>query len=209
MSRPTLNSKCRLCRAEGMKLYLKGARCLSAKCPIEKKGAVPPGMHGIKRARKPSDYSLQLRAKQKAKRHYVLNETQFRNYYLAAKKLPGQIADNLIILAERRLDNIVHLSGFATSLTQARQYVSHGHFLVNDQPVNVPSFSTKIGDLITLKNPKSVLFESPRFESKDFEHPSWLEIQKPAKAVKIASLPDTTSAKNTFDLNLIIEFYSR
>lgn len=104
MSRITLHTKCRLCRTEGTKLYLKGARCLSSKCPIEKKGAVPPGMHGLKSNKKPTDYGIQLRAKQKAKRIYVIQETQFHNYYLAAKKLKGLVGDNLIaFMVERRL----------------------------------------------------------------------------------------------------------
>jgi len=104
MSRITLDSKCRLCRAEGEKLYLKGARCLSAKCPIEKKGAVAPGMHGLKRAKKPTDYGIQLRAKQKAKRIFGVQETQFKNYFLKAKKLKGLVGENLLMLVERRLE---------------------------------------------------------------------------------------------------------
>src|SRR4030043_1118975 len=123
MSRATVDTKCRLCRAEGQKLYLKGARCFSSKCPIEKKGAVHPGMHGIQSRRKPTDYGIQLRAKQKVKRIYGLQETQFRNLYLKAKKLKGLVGDNFLILLERRLDNIVYLAGLARSRNHARQLI--------------------------------------------------------------------------------------
>lgn len=149
MSRITLDTKCRLCRAEGTKLYLKGERCFS-KCPIDKKGAVKPGMHGLRRSNKPSDYGLQLRAKQKAKRIYGVQETQFKNYFQQAKKIKGLVGDNLMSLLETRLDNVVYQSGLALSRNHAKQLISHSHVLVNSKPLNVNSYLVKVGDLISL-----------------------------------------------------------
>lgn len=139
MARITLNSKCRLCRAAGDKLFLKGIRCASGKCPIEKKGAVKPGMHGAKRASKLTDYGIQLRAKQKAKRIYGVQETQFRNIYLKAKKMPGLLGNNLMTLVEQRLDNVIYLAGLALSRSSAKQLISHRHVLINDNILNIPS----------------------------------------------------------------------
>lgn len=207
MSRITLNSKCRLCRTEGTKLYLKGVRCLSPKCPIEKKGAVPPGMHGLKSNKKPTDYGIQLRAKQKAKRIYGIQETQFHNYYLAAKKLKGLVGENLMILVERRLDNVVYLAGFVASKSQAKQTISHKHILVNDKVVNVPSYSVKVGDVISLV--PSASKEDLRLDDKDFKVPSWLDLNKKTYTVKVISLPPKDGVGAGIDVNLIIEYYSR
>lgn len=209
MSRITVHSKCRLCRAEGLKLYLKGTRCFS-KCPIDKKGAVPPGMHGLKRVKKPSDYSLQLRAKQKAKRTYGVLETQFKNYYLAAKKLKGQIGDNLISLLEKRLDNIVYISGLAQSRSQSKQLISHRQVLVNGKPLNISSYNAKLGDVISL-SPSALerTKESLRLSEKDFSSPGWLDINKSTASVTVSAPPDPESFSSTFDVNLIIEYYSR
>jgi len=206
--RITLDTKCRLCRAEGSKLFLKGIRCSSSKCPIEKKGAVPPGMHGLKRAKKPTDYGIQLRAKQKAKRYYGVQENQFRNYYLKAKKLKGLVGDNLISMIETRLDNVVYLGGLSQSRTQARQLISHKHILVNGKPLNISSYLVKIGDVITL-NKDSKVKDTLRTGDKDFRHPSWLDVNKQSQSIKITSNPILDEIVSGVDVNLIIEYYSR
>jgi len=209
--RDTLNTKCRLCRSAGAKLYLKGARCYTAKCPIDKRSAVLPGMHGAKRARKPSDYALQLRAKQKAKRIYGVLEKQFQNYYKKAKILTGQVGDNLLILLERRLDNVVYVSGLASSRPQAKQIISHGHILLNGKKININSFSAKVGDVLSY-NPKhlDVFKETSRLSTdKDFKVPQWLDVDKAKYTVKIASLPQSEDFPQDIDVNLIIEYYSR
>jgi len=210
MSRITLNSKCRLCRAEGQKLYLKGDRCYSAKCPLEKKGAVKPGMHGIKRSKKPTDYGIQLRAKQKAKRLYGIQETQFKNYYQKAKKMTGLLGDNLMILVERRLDNALYLGGLAQSRTQAKQFISHQHVFVNGQKLNISSYSVKVGDEITLD--KKILQKYADFlpvNSKDFKSPAWIESSNKKYSAKITSLPSIEDINSGVEINLIIEYYSR
>ncbi len=209
MSRITLDAKCRLCRAEGTKLYLKGDRCFT-KCPIDKKGAVKPGMHGLKRAQKSSDYGLQLRAKQKAKRLYGVQETQFRNYFQQAKKIKGLVGDNLLTLLENRLDNIVYQSGLALSRNHAKQLISHRHVLVNDKILNVNSYSAKIGDVISLDSPaKELAKDNPRLQDKDFSPPAWMEKSKKDANVKIISLPQISELNNGVDINLIVEYYSR
>lgn len=207
MSRITLDTKCRLCRTEGVKLYLKGARCLSPKCPIEKKGGVKPGMHGIKSNKKPTDYGIQLRAKQKAKRIYGVQETQFHNYYLAAKKLKGLVGENLMSLVERRLDNVVYLSGLGLSRSLSKQLVSHKHILVNGKIMNVSSYGVKVGDEVSFA--KTGPKENLKLEDKDFKTPSWLDLNKQNYTVKVTSLPPKEEAGAGIDVNLIIEYYSR
>jgi small subunit ribosomal protein S4 len=208
--RSTLDTKCRLCRSEGVKLYLKGARCFSPKCPLEKKGAVRPGMHGIKRSKKPTDYGIQLRAKQKAKRFYGVAETQFKNYYLNAKKLKGLVGENLLSLVERRLDNVVYLSGLCLSRNHAKEIISHKNVLVNGKVLNIPSYSVKIGDLITLK-PKIIekLGDTFKYADKDFKAPEWIDLDKSKSSAKIIALPIIDQNHNGIDVNLIIEYYSR
>ena len=210
MSRITLNAKCRLCRAAGAKLYLKGTRCNSPKCPIEKKGAVRPGMHGPKGAGKPTDYGLQLRAKQKAKRIYGVQETQFKNYYLKAKRLKGLVGDNLMTLLEKRLDNVLVQAGLALSRSLSKQLISHGHVLINGKTLNVPSYETKLGDVIsfdqkTVNTYKDVL---PGLEN-DFKAPAWLDLNKKNLTVKVISAPIKEEIGHDIDVNLIIEYYSR
>jgi len=210
MSRITLNTKCRLCRAAGSKLYLKGIRCNSSKCPIEKKGAVKPGMHGAKGGSKPTDYGIQLRAKQKAKRIYGVQETQFKNYYLKAKKIKGLVGDNLMILLEKRLDNIIYKAGLVLSRSLSKQLISHNHVLVNDKKLNISSYETKVGDLIsfdkkTINNYKDIL---PAMEN-DFKSPEWLDLNKKNLTVKVISTPIREEIGRDIDVNLIIEYYSR
>ena len=210
MARITLNSKCRLCRTEGQKLYLKGTRCDGAKCPIEKKGAVKPGMHGAKRASKPTEYGIQLRAKQKAKRLYGVAERQFKNYYLKAKILKGLVGDNLQILLERRLDNVIYKSGLASSRSQAKQIISHRHVLINGKKLNICSYSVRIGDDVSLDATiTKQLGEFLPINNKDFKSPRWLESDKKKILVKVASLPTKEDINTGIDINLIIEYYSR
>lgn len=209
MSRITLNSKCRLCRAEGVKLYLKGARC-SSKCPIDLKGAVKPGMHGIKASKKPTDYGIQLRAKQKAKRIYGIQETQFKNYFLKAKKLKGLVGENLLVLVERRLDNVLYLSGLASSRSGAKQFISHKNVLVNGKVMSISSYEVKVGDTVSLSNKLIEKYkESLPFSSKDFKAPLWLDLNKQNCSTKVISLPKADEITNGIDINLIIEYYSR
>lgn len=209
MSRITLLTKCRLCRAAGGKLFIKGARCLSAKCPIERKGAVKPGMHGAKRASKPTDYGIQLRAKQKAKRIYGVQETQFRNFYLKAKAMKGLVGENLLSLVERRLDNVLYLSGLSLSRSSAKQLISHKHVFVNKKILNIASYQVKVGDTISLdKKIAKQIGDLPLSES-DFQVPSWLDLTKKELTVKVISIPNLEEIKHDIDVDLIIEYYSR
>ena len=209
MSRITLDTKCRLCRSAGTKLYLKGIRCFSAKCPIEKKGAVKPGMHGVKNSGKLTDYGIQLRAKQKAKRIYGVQETQFKNYYLKAKKLKGLVGVNLLSLLEKRLDNVLYLSGLSLSRSSAKQLISHGHVLVNDKKFNIPSYQVNIKDVITLDKKIIEKIGTIPCDEPDFKVPSWLDLNKQKNTVKIISEPLQEEIGNDIDINLIIEYYSR
>ena len=209
MSRITLDAKCRLCRAAGDKLYLKGIRCYSAKCPIEKKGAVKPGMHGVKSSSKPTDYGIQLKAKQKAKRIYGVQETQFKNYYLKAKTLKGLLGDNLLILLEKRLDNVLYLAGLALSRSSAKQVVSHGHILVNGKVMNIPSYQVKINDVISLESKLTDKIGTVPANDNDYKTKNWLDLNKKDLTVKVISEPLVEEIGNAIDINLIIEYYSR
>ncbi len=200
--------KCRLCRREGEKLYLKGARCLSPKCPIDKKGAQIPGQHGKKRARgRISGYGIQLREKQKAKRTYGVLENQFHAYYEVAIASKGNTSEVLMQYLESRLDNIVYRLGFVISRSLARQLVTHGNILVDGRKVDVPSFQTKPGMIISLPE-KAAKF--------DFVAPNLNEKNAPAKWLsrvgtqgKIDRLPTRDEIGSNIKENLIIEFYSR
>src|SRR3989339_246178 len=203
-----IDPKCRLCRREGVKLYLKGARCLSPKCPIEKKGGQVPGQHGKKRARgRISGYGIQLREKQKAKRLYAVLENQFHGYYDQAIKSKGNTAEVLIQLLESRLDNICYRLGFVASRSLARQLVTHGNVLVDGKRVDVPSFQTKPGMIISL----------PEHAAKfDFVAPNLIEKNAPAKWLsrvgtqgKVDRMPTADEIGSDIKTNLIIEFYSR
>ena len=209
MSRITLDTKCRLCRSAGTKLYLKGIRCYSAKCPIEKKGAVKPGMHGVKNSGKLTDFGIQLRAKQKAKRIYGVQETQLKNYYLKAKKLKGLVGVNLLSLLEKRLDNVLYLSGLSLSRSSAKQLISHGHVLVNDKKFNIPSYQVNLKDIITLDKKIIEKIGTIPCDESDFKAPNWLDLNKQKNTVKIISEPLQEEIGNDIDINLIIEYYSR
>lgn len=191
--------KCRLCRREGAKLFLKGDRCESPKCTLIRK-TQPPGMHGRARGR-PSEYAAQLREKQKAKRIYGLLEAQFRRYFAEARKQAGATGETLLSLLERRLDNVVFRLGLASSRAQARQLVVGKFFAVNGRVTFSPSFRVRAGDVITLAKDKIARGDKPL--------PSWLVWDAKKVEGKILSLPKMEDIKETLETALIVEFYSR
>jgi len=203
-----LDSKCRLCRREGRKLFLKGERCFSPKCPLEKKGAVAPGQHGLKMRRRLSEYGVQLREKQKAKRTYGVLERQFRRYFKKAFKKRGATGEALLQLLESRLDNVVYRLGFVPSRSVARQLVHHGHILVDGKKVDIPSYQVKPGQVINL-NLKAMKMEVVKksLAEKKKEIPSWL--QKKAAVGKIIRLPTREEIGADIAEQLIVEYYSR
>lgn len=206
MSRYT-DANCRLCRREGQKLFLKGDRCYSSKCAIDRRGYAP-GQHGQGRS-KISDYGLQLREKQKAKRFYGLQETQFRNLFDKAARKSGITGENLLILLETRLDNVVFRLGFASSRKEARQLVNHGHFKVNGRKVNIPSYEVKAGDVITVKEKST---NSPKFkEVKEMTItvPSWMTVDVEKLEGKILSVPTRAEIDTPVAEHLIVELYSK
>ncbi len=200
---------CRLCRREGMKLYLKGDRCYSDKCAFATK-QYAPGQHGTSR-KKVSEYGLQLREKQKVKRIYGMQETQFRTYYDKASRQKGVTGHNLLALLERRLDNVVYRLGMATSRVDARQLVRHGHYTVNGKKVNNPSFLVKEGQVIAIKEGSR---RSPKFESiaAGIAHrnpPQWLELDKENLVGKVIGQPSREDIDLPINEQLIVELYSR
>lgn len=201
--------KCRLCRRQGVKLFLKGQRCLSPKCPIERKGAVPPGELSKRRRRsKPSEYSIQLKEKQKVKRTYGILERQFKRYFEKARKDKEATGEALLQMLESRLDNIVYRLGFASSRVQARQLVSHGHILVNGRPVNIASFGLKPDDTIAFSpNGMKVPFVKEALARKDVVIPEWLK--RKAAVGKLERLPLRNEIEGDVDEKLVVEFYSR
>ena len=206
MSRYT-DANCRLCRREGQKLFLKGDRCYSSKCAIDRRGYAP-GQHGQGRS-KISDYGLQLREKQKTKRFYGMQETQFRNLFDKAARKTGITGENLLILLETRLDNVVFRLGFASSRKEARQLVNHGHFKVNGRKVNIPSYEVKAGDVITVKEKST---NSPKFkEVKEMTItvPSWLTVDVEKLEGKILSVPTRAEIDTPVAEHLIVELYSK
>ncbi|MFA6977322.1 MAG: 30S ribosomal protein S4 [Anaerovoracaceae bacterium] len=201
------DASCRLCRREGQKLFLKGERCYSTKCAMEKR-SYAPGQHGQGR-KKVSEYGTQLREKQKAKRFYGLQETQFRNLFDKADKKKGITGENLLIFLETRLDNVVFRLGFASSRKEARQLVTHGHFMVNGKKVNIPSYMVSAGDVIQVKE-KSV--SSPKFkEIKEMTitAPSWLSVDVEKLEGKVLMLPTRGEIDTPIAEHLIVELYSK
>lgn len=200
-----------MCRREGMKLYLKGLRCFTEKCAIEKRNFVP-GQHGQARRAKMVGYGIQLREKQKVKRTYGLLERQFRNYFEKAVRLKGPTGANLIVMLERRLDNVVNRMGIASSHAQARQLVLHGHIRVKGRKVNVPSYLVQIGDEITLSDKmrqNAMVLESRNLAQSQNAVP-WLEIDRENLKAKVIALPrreDVTSPP--MNEQLIVELYSK
>ena len=181
---------CRLCRREGIKLYLKGERCFTEKCAIEKRNT-PPGMHGRARRRAGQAYGEQLRMKQRARRIYGVLEQQFRNTFARAERAPGKTGENLLVLLERRLDTIVHRCGFASSRAQARQLVLHGHVRVNGKKVNIPSSLVNVNDEISLKDKmkENAVVQQAREVASRQTTVSWLEVDREALRARLTALP--------------------
>lgn len=204
-----LGPKCRLCRREGKKLFLKGERCNSPKCPLEKKGAVPPGLHRTKRfVRKQSEFGKQLREKQKTKRIYGIFERQMRKYFNKARKERGATGKALLKLLESRLDNVILRLGFTYSRPAARQLIKHGFVQVEGKKVDIPSFLVKKDKVITL-HPKALEIAEVKkaLAEKDFKPPSWLE--RKGGAGRVVNLPKDDQLPSEIDDQLIVEFYSR
>jgi len=205
------DSVCRLCRREGEKLYLKGDRCYSDKCAVSKR-AYAPGQHGQSAARKKrSEYGLQLREKQKARRIYGVLEKQFKLYYEKAARQGGITGENLLILLERRLDNVVYRAGLANSRAEGRQLILHGHYQVNGIKVNIPSFLVKVGDILKVaeKSKKSQKFASISELAAVKSIPAWLEMDKEALVVKVVDMPKREDIDIPIQEHLIVEGYSR
>jgi small subunit ribosomal protein S4 len=200
---------CRICRRENTKLFLKGDRCYANKCAFERRSQAP-GQHGNRRG-KLSDYGQQLREKQKVKRTYGLLEKQFRSLFEKAERQRGVTGANLLILLERRLDNIVYRMGFASSRSQARQLVCHGHFLVNDHKVDIPSYLIKGGDLVTLreKSRQNAYIQQSMETVARRGVPRWLELDKAAFQGRIKELPVREDLTMPISEQLIVELYSK
>jgi small subunit ribosomal protein S4 len=203
------DSVCRLCRREALKLYLKGERCYTDKCAIERRN-YPPGQHGQKRP-KFSEYALQLREKQKVKRMYGVLEGQFRRYFTIAERTRGITGEILLQLLERRFDTMIYRMGFATSRAEARQLVRHGHFLVNGRKVNIPSALLKAGDVVTVRE-RSKNVTRVQEALAQAEHrgaPEWVEVNREGFSARVKTLP--TRAELTMPINekLIVELYSK
>ena len=202
-----LGPKCRLCRREGMKLFLKGERCLTEKCAIERR-AYPPGEHGRGRT-KQSEYLLQLREKQKARRYYGILERQFRSYYEKASQRSGITGENLLRMLELRLDNVVYRLGFAASRSQARQLVRHGHFEVNGKRVNIPSFQVGEDDVIALREAAAAKATVTDATDLTASVSPWLQADHDNLTGKVLRLPDRVDIDTPVQEQLIVELYSK
>ncbi|MDX6738240.1 30S ribosomal protein S4 [Actinocorallia sp. A-T 12471] len=200
---------CKLCRREKTKLFLKGSKCLSAKCPIENR-PYPPGEHGRGRT-KESEYQLQLREKQKTRRIYGVLEKQFRNYYEEANRKAGKTGENLLSLLERRLDNVVYRAGFAKSRDAARQAIRHNHILVNGKKVNIPSFLVSEKDIIEVRAKSADLtpFVVARAESEAHQVPGWIEVVADKMRILVHALPVRQQIDTQVQEQLIVELYSK
>ncbi|MCK6619252.1 MAG: 30S ribosomal protein S4 [Calditrichaceae bacterium] len=201
---------CKLCRREGEKLFLKGSRCLSAKCAFEKR-SYTPGQHGLTRRSKLSEYGIQLREKQKVKRIYGVLESQFRNYYQKATRQKGITGENLLQVLESRLDNVIFRLGFAASRNAARQLILHRHFTVNGRPVNVPSYLLKPGDLVAVreKSRKLVVIHDAMRRLKDEAIMPWLRVDKAKMEGQFMEKPSRQDIPIQIQENLIVELYSK
>ena len=201
---------CRLCRREGMKLFLKGTKCFSDKCPIEKRNFAP-GQHGKDRKAKIVGYGLQLREKQKAKRIYFTQEGQFRNYFEKAARTRGVTGELLLQQLERRLDNVVFRLGFAQSRRQARQLVRHGHVTVNGKKVNIPSFEVSAGHEIAIRerSKKLTVLELAKEFASHGTMPHWLEVDRDKYTARVLALPKREDIQLPVNEQLIVELYSK
>ncbi len=198
---------CKLCRAEGAKLFLKGDKCASAKCPFGKR-SYPPGQHGQGKKRV-SEFGIRLREKQKARRIYSLSERQFRHYFEIAAQSKGSTGEKLLELLERRLDNVLWRLGVAASRAEARQIVRNGHILVNGKKVNIPSFSVKTDNVITVREKSKGFVKAIIEKLKDRTVPSWLVLDSEKLEGKIVSVPKRSDIDALIEEQLIVEFYSR
>ena len=201
---------CRLCRREDAKLFLKGGRCFSDKCGYERR-QYPPGQHGQGRKKRPSDYGQQLREKQKVKRIYGLLEKQFRGYYYKASRMRGVTGENLLMLLEKRLDNVALRFGFSSSHAEARQLVRHGHFTVNGKRINIPSYQVRPGDTIEVreKSRKIQKIVDSLANVDRVPRPAWLELDKEAMRGKVTQAPTRADVSSDIDEQLIVELYSK
>ena len=202
-------SVCRLCRREGMKLFLKGSRCYTKKCAFERRPS-PPGQHGVRR-RKVGEYGLQLREKQKVRRVYAVLERQFKNYFDGAESRPGVTGENLLRSLETRLDNVVYRMGFATSRAQARQLVGHGHFDVNGRRTNVASFQVKAGDRVSVRETHRARepFKMAKETLRSHQAPEWLTVDAASLTGSIVDLPRRDQMPLDLNEQLVVEYYSR
>ena len=206
-----LGSSCKLCRREGVKLMLKGIRCETAKCPVEKKQRnLAPGMHGWRRGRS-SDYGVRLREKQKVKRYYGLFERQFMQYFREAVRLKGNTGETLLQLLERRLDNVVYKLNFAPSRKGARQLISHGHIYVNGRKVNIADFTINIGDKITLKGSNRSLkkIREQLDANPNFTAQNWLQLSREKPEATVVALPTRSDVQIPVEEQLVIEYCAR
>lgn len=203
------DSVCKLCRREKQKLFLKGQKCFSEKCPIEVRN-YPPGQHGLSRRSKVSEYGVQLREKQKIKRSYGLLETQFRNYFEKANRQKGRTGENLIKLLERRLDNVVFRLGFASSRKQARQLITHRHIIVNNVLVDIPAYLLKAGDLIQIKDKSKKLdaIHNSLKRVKDNTY-GWLTVDKASLSGTFVQVPERSDVPLNANEQLVVELYSK
>ena len=200
---------CKLCRREGTKLFLKGDRCTSGKCALDRRSTAP-GQHGAA-TKKQREYGMQLREKQKTKRYYGVLEKQFKNYFEEADRREGMTGENLLKLIERRLDNVVYRMGMAESRKEARQLVLHAHFLLNGKKVNIPSISIKVGDVITVAptSKDSAKFKELAEGIDSKICPKWLEVNKENLSAKVIALPERDDIDFPFTEQLIVELYSK
>ncbi len=206
------DSVCKLCRREGMKLFLKGEKCFTPKCPVERR-PYPPGMHGMRRQgrRKASDYAVQLREKQRARRIYGVLEGQFRRYFSEAERRPGMTGVNLLQLLEQRLDNVVFRLGIADSRAQARQLVAHGHVTLNGKVTNIPSAIVRPGDQVAIKDSSTqkTYFKERSELLRERKPPEWLQRDDGNLSAKVIGVPSRDQIDTTLNEQLIVEYYSR
>ena len=201
---------CRMCRREGQKLFLKGDRCYTDKCSVERR-SYAPGQHGNARNKKMSEYGIQLREKQKAKRYYGVLEHQFRDYFEMANKKAGMTGENLLALLETRLDNVAYRLGFAMSRPEARQLVRHGHFTINGKKVDIPSYLVKPGEVIALKDGSRSLekFKASLEANGSRVPPKWLDFDRNNLVAKVVALPAREDVDLPIEEHLIVELYSK
>jgi small subunit ribosomal protein S4 len=205
-----IEPSCRLCRRERQKLFLKGTKCFTEKCPVERRG-YPPGQHGQTRRQKISEYGIQLREKQKIRRMYGLQESQFHTYFVRALSQPGRTGENLVKILERRLDNVVFRLGFAPSRKAGRQLIGHCHIMVNSRVVNIPSYLLRAGDVVRVieKSKKLEMIHSSMKRIKDSALLPWLSLDKAAMSGTFLNVPERADVPLNANEQLVVELYSK